>query len=112
VGLGDAYNFFDGRLALGHAAPAVLAQRLHTVADRALLQLAAVALLHDQFFQRLGHDTDFVDRQPALISRLPATIAAVAAAELRSHLRRDADLRQIFARIIVHPHAMRTGRAH
>jgi hypothetical protein len=54
--------------------------------DGALLQLAAIFFPHDHFPQRLGHNTNFVDRRATLITGLPAMIATFAAHELCSEL--------------------------
>src|SRR5439155_806340 len=48
VGLRNAHHFFDGRFALRHTSPAVLPQSFHAFGDSTLLELAAIALLHDQ----------------------------------------------------------------
>src|SRR5206468_4000331 len=48
VSLRNAHNFFDGRFALRDTPPAVLPQRFHTFGDGTLLELAAIALPHDQ----------------------------------------------------------------
>src|SRR5262249_26405048 len=49
VGLRDPNDFFDSCFALSDAAPAVLSQSLHAFGNRTLLELATIALLHDQF---------------------------------------------------------------
>src|SRR5262249_26016694 len=81
IGLSDADNLFDGCSALGNAPPAVLSQRFHTFSNSALLQFAAVALLHDEPPQRLGDEANFVDRCATLIAGLAALVATGAAPE-------------------------------
>src|SRR6266566_7001588 len=49
VSLRNAHHFFDGRFALRDTTPAVLPQRFHAFGDGTLLELAAIALAHDQF---------------------------------------------------------------
>jgi hypothetical protein len=49
VGLRNAHNFFDGRFALSDTPPPVLPQSFHAFSNGALLELAAIAFLHDQF---------------------------------------------------------------
>src|SRR5262249_27481620 len=79
ISLSDADNLFDGCSALGDAPPAVVSQRFHTFSNSALLQFAAVALLHDESPQRLGDEANFVDRRATLIAGLAALVATGAA---------------------------------
>src|SRR5436190_13854140 len=71
VGLGHTDHFFDRGNPLPNAAPTIMTQRLHSLRNSALLQLAAVSFLQNQPTQRLGHHANFVDSNPALISSLP-----------------------------------------
>src|SRR5215472_12334803 len=113
VGLRDAHHFFDGGSALRHASPTVLTQRFHPFGYGALLELTAVALLHDQLAKRLGDQTNFIDRGAPLISSLPALITTYAPLELRAvFLYGKADLGQIFARVINQLGALRTDCAY
>src|SRR5262245_63741214 len=48
VSLRDTNNFFNSRVALGYASPAILPQSLHAFRNSALLQFAAITPVHDQ----------------------------------------------------------------
>src|SRR5436305_7501630 len=72
VSLRDAHHFFDGCFTLGDAAPAVLPQSLHAFGNGALLEFAAVALLHDQLSQLLRYLADLVNCHAPLIAGLAA----------------------------------------
>src|SRR6266581_1403542 len=86
ISLRNAHNFFDSRFALGNTSPAILPQSFHTFSNGALLELAAVAFLHDQFSQRLRHQANLVNGRAALIAGLPALIAAAAATKTGAEL--------------------------
>ena len=87
VVLRHAHHFLDRGLPLPDPPPAILPQRLHALRDGALLQLAAVSLLHNHAPHRLVDDANFVNRQPALITGLPAIITADTAHESASQIR-------------------------
>src|SRR5438094_951106 len=113
VGLRNAHDFFDGRLALRHTSPAVLPQSFHAFGDSTLLELAAIALLHDQLSQRFSHQANFVNCGAPLVAGLAALIAASAAPEAGAEFfHRKADLGEVFARIVDPLHAVWTNRAH
>src|SRR4030095_8295686 len=65
-----------------------------------LLKLPAVSLLHEETLQRLRHDTDFVDRKPALVAGLAAILAARAALEGHALFVGEIDLLEIFFRVL------------
>ena len=112
VSLRDSNDFLDRGTALRHATPAVLPQRFHPFRNGALLQLAAIPLLHDHFAQWLGHDADFVNRGATLIAGLPTLIATFAAHEFRSEFfQRESDFAEIFSRIIDFLGALRADGA-
>src|SRR6266700_6928087 len=88
-------------------------QCLHAFGDGALLELAAIALLHDQLSQRLSNEANFIDRRATLIAGLAALIATGATPEPRAvFFHRKTDLGEILVRIVNHFDAVRTNRAH
>ena len=109
IGLGDSHHFLDRRFPLRHASPAILPQGLHPLRNGALLHFAAVTFLHDQFLQRFGHDADFVNGKPALITGLPTIIATCAARNFTPSSTRKTNLLQIFFGII-HPRCAQSGQ--
>src|SRR5262249_21683186 len=113
VSLRDAHNFFDGCSALGDTAPAVLPQSLHTFGNSTLLELAAIAFLHDQLSHRLRDQANFIDRHSTLIAVVPTLITAGATSEAGTDFFHwKTDLREIFMWIVNYLHAVRTNRAH
>jgi hypothetical protein len=101
VSLRDAHDFFDGCFPLGDTPPAVLSQSFHTFGNRALLELAAIALPHYQLSQRFGYQADLIDRRATLIAGLPALIATCTAPEAGAELfHGKTDLAKVFAWII------------
>ena len=109
----NAHNFFDGCFALRDTTPAILPQSFHALGDGALFEFAAIALLHDQFPQRLGYDANFIDCGAALITGLPALITTDAATEPSAKFfYRKTDFAEIFSRIIHQLHAVCADRAH
>ena len=109
----NAHDFFDGCFALGDTPPAVLPQSFHALGDGTLLELAAVALLHDQLSQGFSYEANLIDCRAPLIAGLPALIATGAAAEAAAEFfYRKTNLGQIFTRVIDQLHAIWTNCAH
>src|SRR4029453_9109397 len=113
IGLRNAHDFLDGCFALSNTPPAVLPQGFHALGDGTLLELAAIALLHDQLSQGFSYKTNLIDCRATLVAGLPALIAAGAALEADAEFfHRKTNLGQVFTRVIDQLHATWANCAH
>src|SRR5262249_34691582 len=112
ISLSYPNDFFNRRFTLKNAAPAILTKREHALSNSALLQLAAVGLFHDEPLQRFSHETDFINREPALVAGLPTILTAGSALENRSSFNRKSNFFEIFRGIFDGRDAIGADRAH